>query len=487
MNKYVLNLAFVFLVFYLAVATNASGLSSASATLANPRLSFHALVGTPILAGGSVATIKVSGIGSDWDTRNLFPGDAIIIDGDTTQVASISSGFTSFTLKTPLSTNANADTNMTVSQTGSLTVAFTTGAAIPLGGSISISIPAPASNGNDGLPTAETSIDAGGFDTNSMTGSNITCPSGFGTATIITGTGGAPHIVTCDNMGAAMSAGANITFVIGDGVIGLVNPPPTQGRAVIQRGIAEIYTITAATYSGLAGAGSLVEDVRMKVAPDEGVLISATIGETLSFSIAGIASANIDSTCFGGSGAPAGYLINTTATSVPFGSSILSGAFYNAAQQLTVSTNAPGGYSIKVEENDQMGKEGKVCTGATAGELNDCIKDTTCNLGTCSETTSGEWTSFSPAPTPGSRGLGYSLRNVGTFTDAAFLSTESGRIFSAKQFPDQEASETKQIIMSNTGIVDGNSGCVIYRLAISGTQPAGYYYNKVKYTASATF
>ena len=477
-RKYSFFVIFALFLFPLLFTVEASGLSSASAVLSNPRLSFHALVNTTIPIGGSVAIVKASGIGGDYDTRNLFPGDSVVISANSAiSVASVSSNLVTFTLKTPLGSAGNADTNMTVAQSGTLTVTFYTASPIPAGGSIKITIPAPTAGGNDGLPISATSVDSSGFDTNSMTGANITCPGGFGTAAITTGTGGAAHTVTCDNASGTISAGANITFIIGNGAAGLVNPPPTQGRAAGQRGIADIYNITASTYSGAAGGGSLIEDVQMKVAPDEGILVSATIGETLSFAVAAVVSASINSTC---GFTPVGNLVNSTATSIPFGTSILSNTFYNAAQQLTVFTNAPGGYSVKVEENDQMGKDGKVCAGALAGELNDCIKDTTCDAGTCTQAAAGEWS------TNTNSGLGYSLSNVSPSTDVAFKYNDAG-VFSAKQFPDQEVPEAKQVIMSNGGIVNGNSACIIYRLAVPGTQPAGTYYNKVKYTASATF
>ena len=41
--------------------------------------------------------------------------------------------------------------------------------------------------------------------------------------------------------------------------------------------------------------------------------------------------------------------------------------------------------------------------------------------------------------------------------------------------------------MSNAGPVSGSAAYVCYRIDITGTQPAGYYYNKIKYTAVPTF
>jgi hypothetical protein len=285
--------------------------------------------------------------------------------------------------------------------------------------------------------------------------------------------------VTCNwsNGTSALPSGANLSVTIGDGSRGLVNPAPVASHV---QGQADSYSVNLYTKNTTNGGGTTLESIVTRVSPVEGVLVSASIDETLNFTIAAVTSANINSTC---GLTPAGNLITSTATTVPFGNSITANTFYNAAQQLTVSTNAPGGYSVKVEEHDQMGKNGNVCAGPTAAEANNCIKDTTCDGGACTHTTSADWA------TNTNNGLGYSLSNV-SGTNASFLYNESARTFSTKQFADQETTgptEDKQTIMTAAGVVSGSSACVLYRLSVSGTQPAGYYYNKVKYTASAIF
>jgi hypothetical protein len=254
---------------------------------------------------------------------------------------------------------------------------------------------------------------------------------------------------------------------VGDATKPLINPAPISTGHT--QGTADTYTITVQSRDG---SDQVLDDVDMKVAAVEGVLVSATVDETLNFTVAGVASSQ--STCGQTTD------ITTTAYSVPWGTISTTNSFLEGSQQLTVSTNASGGYTVKIEENDQMGKNGVTCTGATAGESVSCIKDTTCNGAACSESTSAEWT------TATNNGLGYSLANV-SGTDATFLYNESARTFSAKQIADQEASESKQSIMSNSVPVSGSSAYVCYRISVSGTQPAGYYYNKVKYTATGTF
>ena len=173
--------------------------------------------------------------------------------------------------------------------------------------------------------------------------------------------------------------------------------------------------------------------------------------------------------------------------SVPWGtlSPTYASGTHNSAQQLTVSTNATAGYKVYAEENDQMGKNGVACSGAGAGESVDCIQDTACGGTPCTHVTAQDWGS-DPSSYPG---LGYSLEDA-SGTDAYFEYDDTGTFY-AKQFADQEAVEVRSDagaeLMSNSGPVAGSSAYVCYRIDITATQPAGYYYNKVKYTAVPTF
>jgi hypothetical protein len=82
--------------------------------------------------------------------------------------------------------------------------------------------------------------------------------------------------------------------------------------------------------------------------------------------------------------------------------------------------------------------------------------------------------------------LGYSLASQ-SGSDAIFWWSQGARIFNAKSVADVQGGETPQAIMSNTGPVSGSSIYVCYRIAIPAIQPSGYYYNIIKYTATATF
>jgi len=460
----------------------ADSLTAASATLSNPRFSFSGQVDVGASFGAIAINIKTAGDIPDKNTNHLFPKDPIsvgpignltvgsVVDTDTFMVG--------VGLTVPVS---DADP-IYATQSGTLTIAVTTANNIPANGDIVVTIPDPATNGSDGAPDSAGTTTDNGFDFNGIATANITCPTGANwTKTSATaGNGTTGHKVICTT-NTEIVASTALTMIIGDGTKGLINPAPTFPSHT--QGLADTYTITVQTRDI---GDNVIDDVNTKVAPVEAVLVSATIDMTLTFQVTGVSS--------GVSACGTAVSVTTTPTSVPWGTISTADIFKNAAQQLTVTTNAEDGYSIKIEENDQMGKNGKICTGATAAEADSCIMDTTCNVGTpCSQSTASEW--IDPA---NYHGLGYSLQNTDG-TDAAFLynsdncsSTLGGGTgsFCSKQIPDQEltpTAETKEIIMSNTAPVNSKDIYACYRIAVSGTQPAGYYYNKVKYTATATF
>lgn len=450
----------------------AATLTSASATLSNPRLSYraHTTVGS---AGTS--TVTIDNASADKTTNHLFPSDNVCflnqgitgcIGSTNYNVANVPTS-TTFTLASPLTQNVDTNGYVTATQSGNLTLTFTLVSTIPSGGNIFITIPvASTGNVNDGIADIGSSNTTSGFDFNKLTPTSVnvtssggTCTGGWDTPVVASASG----TITVSKLTSSCS-GAIITVLVPN----LVNPAPfTTGHT---EGTADSYKISIVTRDG---SNNTLDSANVAVAPVEGVLVSATVDQSLSFIVTGVSSgvAKCGATTTS---------VTSTAYSIPWGTIATANTFKDAAQILEVSTNAGGGYTVKIEENDQMGMNGVTCTGATAGEANDCIKDTLCDSGTCSETTSGEWVIAS------NNGLGYSLANA-SGTDAAFTYNESGRTFSSKQLPDQEVPETKQTIMSNAAPVSAKQVNICYRISVSGTQPAGYYYNKVKYTATATF
>ena len=469
---------FLFLGFFLSRPDklNSASLTTASATLSNSRLSYSGQVQTGASAGVTTINIKTTGNIADTDTNHLFPKDTVSVgpNGDKTVASVITSSI--FMLSVGLTAPASDGDPIYATQSGTLTVTFTTANAIPAGGDVIVIIPANDSNNNDGAPDTAASTTDNGFDFNTITTANITCPTGGSwSVTSATASTGAGHSVICTTS-SQIAASTALTVVIGDGTKGLVNPAPIYSGHI--RGLADTYTIGVQTRDA-ADLG--IDDVNTKVAPVEAVLVSATVDETLTFQVQGITA--------GTAACGAAVDITTTAYSVPWGTLSIADVFKDAAQKLTVSTNADAGYTVKIEENDQMGKNGAVGIGATAGEANNCIQDTTCSSSNCDQATGYNWSNALIY-----HGLGYSLENV-SGTDASFVynsndpcsSSVGAGAFCAKQFADQEVPETKATIMSNGNPVASKQAYVCYRIAISATQPAGYYYNKVKYTATATF
>ena len=452
-----------------------------SDTLSNSRLSYRAGVATGA-ANGSVITIDSSG-NADNNTNHLFPNDTVCFAGpnldgcyqqSTYTVVNIVDS-TTFNISPPLgSTPLGTNDYVIATQSAIHTITFTLASAVPSNGDILITIPAVDIDGqtNDGFPDTNTSIATNGFDLNGLGTSNITvsssgCNNNWTVAAVTAGTASTDHTIRIDRNTDACAAGSTITVTIGDNNRKLINPAPILSGHT--QGVADIYTINVRTRDG---ADNTLDESNVKIAVIEGVLVSATIQETLSVTISGVSS--------GTSACGQTTDVTTTAISVPWGTIINFGTFLHAAQTVTVSTNAVSGYVLKIAENDQMGRNGITCPGPTAGEAQNCIQDTTCGPTACSETTSQDWTSTSYY------GMGYSLANI-SGTDAAFTYNESGRTFSTRQFADLEASETQQTIMSKSTPAASSQAYVCYRLNVSATQPAGYYFNRIAYTATATF
>lgn len=469
--------------------TYSANFTSASATLSNARFSYKGGVASGT-SGSSTVTTDASG-NADNNTNHLFPNDVICFPnatengctGNTTYSVANIIGANTFNLASALTTNLLATDYIIATQSGSLILSFVTTSVIPANGDLLVTIPAVDVTGktNDGIPDTAATKATNGFDIGPMTTADITITGctdvNWTVASLTAGTSSTDHTIQINRATSTCAAGTTLTITI-DSNPGLINPAPltthTQGQA-------DTYQINIKSRDG---GDNTLDQSDVTVSPIEGVLISATVDETLSLTIAGISA---DSGSYCGITRTASSP-DTTATSVPWGTlaPTYTAALNNTNHQLTVSTNSVDGYKVYVEENDQMGKDGVTCTGATASEIDSCIRDTVCDGTGCTHQVYRDWGS-DPTAYPG---LGYSLQNV-TGTDAIFEYNTSAGTFNAKQFADQEASESRSAataeVMSNIGPVDSSSAYVCYRIDITVTQPAGFYFNKVKYTAVPTF
>jgi hypothetical protein len=479
--------------------TQMAALTSASTTLGNSRLSYKAGISGTESVGSTAIDIDASG-NPDNDTDHLFINDDICFS-NTVEGGCI--GSTAYNVQAvdditdghlfninPALANSLASTDIAIaSQSGSMVIAFTTATSIPSTGDILVTIPAVdhATKPCDGMPDHASSVATNGFDLGNSNGTSaqrvgtadITvtgCTSGdwVTTETITCGTASTDHTIRIDRQNTTCTAGSAITITI-DSTPGIINPAPiTSGHT---QGTADTYTVNVTTRDG---SDVTLDTVDMKVAPIEAVQVSATVDETLSFIISGVASST--SACGQTTD------VTTTSTQVPFGTLAAVNTFYEAANDLDVSTNADGGYAVTVSANDQLGRDGNTCTG-DAGISSNCIPDTVCDGSSCTHLAAAvdDW------ETSTNNGFGYSLDSTAG-TDATWewdgtsgTCDGAGTDFCAAQFADEESSQTPVQIMSNANPVNSNNLYVCYRISVGGTQPAGTYYNRLRYTATAVF
>lgn len=488
-----------------------SALSSATATLANPRLSYKA----GIAIGTSASTlIQIDGSGNpDNDTNALMPKDttcftpSVLVgcrDNTAYEVVGVGTSLT-YNVDPALTTSLTSSDYAISTQSGVLTLDFTLGSAIPADGDIYISIPmADNQDGDDGWPDASgTDTSTGGFDLGASGGNKITtsditvtetCSGTFSVAAVTAGSGTTDHTIEINNSTAACESSSTITIGIGTTANGhlLVNPAPvTTGRT---RGQGETYRLNIKTRDASLNT---LDNSYVIVAPIEAVLVSATVQETLSFQVCGVKTdlTTQETACFTQPSTvcnQASLNAASYAYSVPFGTlSIPDTQFYNLAQYLKVSTNAVSGYSVKIQQNDQMGKDGGTCSGdptdpVTSGCIPDNKGDGTLNYNNSDD-----------CDTSANNGLCFSLDDgpeTGSPTFAvkwnvATNDCDGSPTFCARTAADQEPvpAETPTTIISKSTAVSANDAFVCWRVSIDGLQPAGYYYNKVKYTAVPVF
>jgi len=447
---------------YFAQNTQSASLSNIAITLGDSRLSFRGRLAAGNTADSSVTiNTNVSAPYTSVNTQQLVEGDIVRVDDANYTVRERVSADT-FSITTALdASDIDTADEVSIAITASSAAQFTATSAVT-GGSFRLLFPAAASNAANSVPDVST------FDFGTGTPATTHCSSITGagartpTSTASVTYGGNPyHEFKC-----AYTGTNSIGAVVNLGVLNLINPAPSASHTI---GTADTYIVLV---QHLDSGGNVIDSSSVSVGAIEAVQVTAEVAPQITFSIAGVTAATMTGSTICGVSANA---VTTTATAVPFGSLSIAG-FTNAAQELTVSTNASNGYVLTAIENDQMGLNGQACAGES-GVVN-CIDDTS----VASEITSADWTNASTQD-----GFGYSLADPDTDATEAFAYNESGRTFSAKQFASLEESEVPATIMSDTTVTNGDDIYVCYRATISAIQPAGFYYNYLTYTATATF
>ncbi|MCR4330079.1 MAG: hypothetical protein NUV65_06065 [Candidatus Roizmanbacteria bacterium] len=427
--------------------------TQAYTTLTNSRLSYYAKVGTTTGANATNVIIANSG-NPDNNTYNIWPNDVLCFNNPASNGCSSQATYT--VASTPTSTQiavtsaiANALTAGTAvvsTQSARLTVTFTPRTAIASGGYIRLSVASATSNYNDGIP------DNSGFDVNKLTTGNINTyvtPTGF-TKSAATLTYGAGYNVILMTLSSALNAGSSYSFVVGDvsdTTLRFINPAPSGTTHT--RGIADSYSIILQTEDS---SNNPQDKTITKVAPVDGVFVSATVEETISYTIAGV---NVSTSACGTTTS-----VTSTASSVPFGSIINTNTFYDAAQTHAITTNSANGYVLTAQYDQALSLNG---AGVTT------IPDTSCDT-SCTTGTPAAWA------TATNNGFGYTLANI-TGTEAAFTNASGYKPFSSSAVT----------IMTKSSSTSGSQIYSCPRLSVSTSQQTGTYFNKLTYVATPKF
>lgn len=499
---FILTSAIIFIKIINPQKAKSANFSSAAATMSNSRLSYYAGI-TSGTSGQTLITIDGSG-NSDNDTNHLFVKDAVCFApstlvgcrDDTAYTVATVPSTTTFNTSAALTTTLDSGDFAISTQSGTISLTFTLTNGIPDNGDILVTIPmADSKDGNDGFPDYGATTALSGFDLNGLAIGDVavteSCGGTFSVAAVTEGSGATDHTIRIDNSTGACVASSQITLTIGDSDTKIINPAPITGSHT--QGQADVYTVNVKTRDG---SDNTIDQSDMLIAPVEAVFVSATVDETLSFRVCGVKTdlSTQEATCFSTPTTICGLSalnVATYAYSVPFGTITSTDTFYDAAQYLLVSTNADAGYAVTIQQNDQMGKNGGACAGnPTDPTTTNCIPDNPGD-GTLNFDTSDD------CDTAATNGLCFSTdsgEQTGDPTFAVKYDTQTDDCdvtptFCARAAADQEpvTPEVPQTIISATTPIAANDAFVCWRLSVDALQPAGYYYNKVKYIATATF
>lgn len=140
--------------------------------------------------------------------------------------------------------------------------------------------------------------------------------------------------------------------------------------------------------------------------------------------------------------------------------SLIIGVHNTATNTLTITTRGAGGYTVYAYEQHPLRLQDGVTT----------LPDTTCNAGTCNESTAQVWTDQNVS------GFGFNM--TGNDVPSDFVNSTYFR-----QFADISNAETMQEVMGSSNIAASRQSTVTYKIGMPGTQDAGVYQTYVVYVA----
>ncbi len=429
----------------------------------NSRLSFRGALATGNLAGTSLITIKEA---TDAANHIYSVDSGQLVNGDIIAIGSV--GYVAATTSAKLRSNEialsgtitedNNDENTAVVYQAKGKIKILVSGTIAANDKLVFFLPIgteAATTYNDSLP------DQDGFDFNANP--SLTCPAGFTAETPVAATSDAPyHTFTCTN------GATEVTLTEAECTIeNLINPTGSNNEASIVKIMAQqvdsLDTVLTTKMANVGFTGAVKMTVR--IAPQ------------LTFKIEGIA--NNQTAC--------GSTTNVTTTGnlVAFGT-IDAVTPKDAAQKITVTTNAAGGYVISAVSVDQMSLDGAGCAGAGTGNTSCIVGHGTAGTPSAWESGTGGRFGFTMNVVTGDTYQNDGSPNVLTafsYNGARAANTTAGW----SSFADAEASESALPIITNLKSTNGDEVDVCYRiLAASDTAP-GDYQTAITYTITASF
>ena len=249
---------------------------------------------------------------------------------------------------------------------------------------------------------------------------------------------------------STVGGGSNFSFAANT----ITNPTSTVGTTYFGR---------VSTYANAQACSGTATDTGVTAfAIIDGVEITATVAETLTFTITSVSTGDCN-TSF-----QTHTAVVSTASAVAFGELSLN-TFHHACQDLTISTNSTGGYGLTGQED----------TNLLSGS--DTIDDSTGDSTSMSQTVSSEWA------TATNNGFGYSCVNQDCQLENASTYKQFACVGSDPNCDPGTGGETAQNIAASSGAVNAVVTRVEYKISVDALQPSGDYANEIIYIATPTF
>jgi len=214
-----------------------------------------------------------------------------------------------------------------------------------------------------------------------------------------------------------------------------------------------IYTISVGGTFG--GSGNMLVSI------NSAATVQVAVAESLAFTVSSVKAVN----CTADDGATVSA-VDTSPTSVPLGTLFPVNTFFTGCQDLVVSTNAGGGYSVKVQEQTLM---------HTLGGFN--FPQTACDGAACTLTTAAAWTN------PANNGFGHTCFNQDGNHDCASTYSSGTKFRPTANVASGDAAQTVMASSTPASV----TGRIKYRISAGIQQAAGTYTTVIVYTITPTY